>query len=210
MLRISRSLFTTWRFAGDILHLTKLHETIINAWEVWFKVLKQDIVVCLSPLILTIYLLELFIESCGKSQFHWRFLVGQQSLVTYLYYWALVSKKPCDRWSSVDEHTTCISPLTFHHLCGSHDGKSMAAAVLELQDQAGITANVHLSSHVLITITWKQYFWWGTALLIMPQITKLSWRNLESFFAYVTLIVTLCTDAQCVSLTSLTFAVNMW
>ena len=43
--------------------------------------------------------------------------------------------------------------LAFHHLCGGHDGKSMAATILELLDQAGITANVHLFSCILIIIT---------------------------------------------------------
>ena len=33
----------------DIPHQSKLHQAIIKAWETWFKVLKQDLSVCLSP-----------------------------------------------------------------------------------------------------------------------------------------------------------------
>jgi hypothetical protein len=38
--------------------------------------------------------------------------------------------------------------LAFHRLRGGHDGKSMAATVIELLDRAGVTANVSIFTSI--------------------------------------------------------------
>lgn len=51
-------------------------------------------------------------------------------------------------WISRDKSTRRLqlkrALLAFHRLCGGHDGKAMADAVLRLLDRAGITAQVCL------------------------------------------------------------------
>jgi hypothetical protein len=118
-----------------------MRELIIDAWRQHFQILMSELTVCLRPCFkevkLTI-LSECLIQAA----------VGQIS--TTMDIWSDENLRPylamTAHWIARLAGTTSLqlkaALIVFHRLRGNHDGETLATAVLQLLDRAGITVKV--------------------------------------------------------------------
>jgi hypothetical protein len=118
-------------------HCTKMHELIVNAWKRYFQTLKADLTVPLSIMIRLLHTNPLIQKAAGEISVT-ADMWSDQNHQSYL---AMTA-----HWIAKVDETTALNPkvalIVFHHVLGTHDGKSLAKIVLQLLDRAEITLKV--------------------------------------------------------------------
>jgi hypothetical protein len=122
-------------------HRTKLRELIIEAWRTYFQVLKLELAVCLCSCFKMLILhSECLIQAA----------IGQISFTMDI--WSDQNRQPylaiTAHWIAKITGTNSlqlkVALIVFHRLRGNHDGETLAEAVLDLLDRAGVTVKVRL------------------------------------------------------------------
>ena len=158
-----------------------MRESIVKAWDLYFKVLKQELVVCCFNWPLCFLYSPITLGCTRKNFLHGGYLVNQ-SLVPIPGHWI-------HRDWSTNGLQLCTTLIVFHCLWGSHNGARLARIVLHLLDQVGITVKA-CPGFIFFPISTICLHLHRKAIgpSIMPHSMVLLSKNLRCFYALTMLI----------------------
>lgn len=132
-----RQLLHVLRSDLDIPHRTKIHELLLQAWRAHFHILRRDLEVCVSHLLIVFQLFLKIQAAMGQVSFTLDIWTGSNSR----HYLAITA-----HWIAAAKGTSTLylkaALIAFHQLRKNHSGRELAETVMCLLDRAGVTVKV--------------------------------------------------------------------